>query len=152
LWYILTTVAVSAIIASIGNDKKEKIMPNDDDPKVALTINRFYEIVDMKIAYPAEPIENLLNGDEWQAPTPPPDVAYTDQMMGFINALFAEYYPDQGDIDGATFQELAYKWGMFTKEIVHGPCGDLCQCAEVCSEDEFVKGMDCFRPAKWLMP
>jgi len=72
------------------------------------------------------------------------------QMQAFINALIDEFFPECGDIDGATFQELAEKHGIFVPEIRHTPCGESCSCAQVCNDSDWKRGVTCYRTAKWL--
>ena len=73
------------------------------------------------------------------------------QMKDFINALLEEFYPECGDIDGATFQDLAEKLGILIPETRHEPCGDLCVCLEVCYGEEWKDGVTCYRAAKWVV-
>lgn len=73
-----------------------------------------------------------------------------EKMKAFINDLFDEYYPECGDIDGGTLQDLAEKHGILVPEIHHEPCGEFCNCAQVCSDEEFQEGVKCYRLANWL--
>lgn len=72
------------------------------------------------------------------------------KMKDFINALLKEYYPDLGDIDGGTFQDIAEQHGILIAEIRHQPCGEFCNCNEVVYDEEWLEGVKCFRPANWL--
>lgn len=72
------------------------------------------------------------------------------KMKDFINALLKEYYPDLGDIDGGTFQDIAEQHGILIAEIRHQPCGEFCNCNEVVYDEEWIEGVKCFRPANWL--
>ncbi len=73
-----------------------------------------------------------------------------EKMKAFINALLEEFYPECGDIDGGTFQDLAEKHGILVKEIRHEPCGEFCNCAQVVYDEEWQEGVECFRAANWL--
>ena len=73
-----------------------------------------------------------------------------EKMKAFINALLEEFYPECGDIDGGTFQDLAEKFGILVKEIRHEPCGEFCNCAQVVYDEEWQEGVECFRAANWL--
>lgn len=73
-----------------------------------------------------------------------------NKAVVFVNALLDEYYPDPGDIDGGTFQDLAVKHGVLVAEIRHEPCGEGCACAEVYYHTDWIEGVECFRPAIWL--
>jgi hypothetical protein len=77
----------------------------------------------------------------------------TDQqlkMEAFIRDLFDEFYPDCGDIDGGTLQNLAEEHGILVPEIRHEPCGEYCNCAEMCDDEEWKDGVQCYRLANWL--
>jgi hypothetical protein len=73
-----------------------------------------------------------------------------EKMKAFINALLEEYYPECGDIDGGTFQDLAEKHGILVKEIRHEPCDEFCNCAQVVYDEEWQEGVECFRAVNWL--
>lgn len=73
-----------------------------------------------------------------------------EKMKAFIRDLFDEYYPDMGDIGGDVLQDLAEKHGILLPEIRHEPCGEFCNCAQVCSDEEFEEGVKCYRLANWL--
>ena len=67
-----------------------------------------------------------------------------EKMKAFIRELFDIYYPDCGDIDGEELQDLAEKHEILLPEIRHEPCGEFCNCAQVCSDEEFEEGLDKF--------
>ena len=73
-----------------------------------------------------------------------------EKMKAFIRELFDIYYPDCGDIDGGELQDLAEKHGILVPEIRHVPCGEFCNCAQVCSDEEFEEGVKCYSLANWL--
>ena len=73
-----------------------------------------------------------------------------EKMKAFIRELFDIYCPDCGDIDGGELQDLAEKRGILVPEIRHAPCGEFCNCAQVCSDEEFEEGVKCYRLANWL--
>ena len=73
-----------------------------------------------------------------------------EKMKAFIRDLFDEFYPDCGDIDGGTLQDLAEKHGILVPEIRHEPCGEFCNCAQVCYDEEWQEGVKCYRLANWL--
>ena len=73
-----------------------------------------------------------------------------ERMKAFIRELFDIYYPDCGDIDGGELQDLAEKHGILVPEIRHAPCGEFCNCAQVCSDEEFAEGVKCYSLANWL--
>lgn len=73
-----------------------------------------------------------------------------EKMKTFIRELFDIYYPDCGDIDGGELQDLAEKHGILVPEIRHEPCGDSCNCAQICSDEEFREGVKCYSLANWL--
>lgn len=72
------------------------------------------------------------------------------KMKAFINALLDEYYPECGDIDGASFQDIAEEKGILIPEIRYQPCGESCVCAEVVYSEEWKDGFKCYRAAEWL--
>lgn len=95
-------------------------------------------------------IETLLmayRSLEMQVPNHSP----ADTMKAFIRELFDEYYPECGDIDGGSLQDMAEKHGILIPEIRHDPCGDFCTCAEMCGDDEWEDGVKCYRLAHWLL-
>jgi hypothetical protein len=55
--------------------------------------------------------------------------------------------PSPGDIDGGSAQDEAERLGLLIRTEVHGPCGELCNCAEW---GEFPQ--DCLRINTHLMP
>lgn len=73
-----------------------------------------------------------------------------EKMKSFIRELFDIYYPDCGDIDGGELQDLAEKHGILVPEIRHEPCGEFCNCAQVCYDEEWQEGVKCYRLANWL--
>jgi hypothetical protein len=68
----------------------------------------------------------------------------------FIRSLFDEYYPDMGDIDGETFQNIAENKEVLIPEIRYEPCGEFCVCATMCDGTEFLEGVKCYKLAEWL--
>lgn len=72
------------------------------------------------------------------------------RMMSFIWDLFDEFYPECGDIDGGTLQDLAEKHGILIPEILHAPCQDDCNCAEMVSDEEWKEGSVCYSLAEWI--
>lgn len=74
-----------------------------------------------------------------------------ENMANFIRELFDEFYPDCGDIDGGTLQDMAEKHGIIIPETVYKPCEEECNCAQVCSDSDFAKGISCYRLADWLL-
>ena len=65
-------------------------------------------------------------------------------------ALLDEFYPECGDIDGGTFQDLAEKHGILIPEIKYQPCGEFCKCNEVVYDEEWQDGVTCYHAAEWL--
>lgn len=60
-------------------------------------------------------------------------------------------WPDMGGLDPCDVQDLAEKHNLLIPQIVHKPCsGELCVCAEICSADEFARGVTCYHRAEWL--
>ena len=72
-------------------------------------------------------------------------------MKAFVIALLEEFYPDCGDIDGGTFQDLAERHGILVPETRHEPCGEFCNCAQVVYDEEWTEGVKCYRAAEWLI-
>lgn len=81
-----------------------------------------------------------------------PVVSKEEKMKAFIRDLFQEYFPDCGDIDGATLQDLAEKHEILVPELRHEPCGEFCNCAQSCSDEEFQEGVRCYHVANWVYP
>lgn len=73
-----------------------------------------------------------------------------EKMKAFINELFDEYYPECGDIDGASLQDMAEKHGILVPEIRYEPCGEFCNCNELVYDEEWQEGVKCYRLANWL--
>ena len=78
------------------------------------------------------------------------EISNDQKMKSFILALLDEFYPECGDIDGGTFQDLAEKHGVLIPEIRHEPCGEFCNCAQLCYDEEWQEGVTCYRAAEWL--
>jgi hypothetical protein len=76
----------------------------------------------------------------------------TINLIGFVRDVFDKMdWPDGGDLDCDTFQELAVKHGLLIPTIMHAPCGEICQCAEVYDAEDWQKGVECYRIAPWLL-
>ncbi len=73
-----------------------------------------------------------------------------EKMKAFINELFDEYYPECGDIDGSSLQDMAEKHGILVPEIRYEPCGEFCNCNELVYDEEWQEGVKCYRLANWL--
>lgn len=64
--------------------------------------------------------------------------------------LEASNWPDGGDLDGGTLQDILVKWGILTPVIAHEACGEHCVCAEYYDREEFMEGVTCYRRAEFL--
>src|SRR3990167_5051111 len=78
------------------------------------------------------------------------EISNYEKMKTFIMALLDEFYPECGDIDGGTFQDLAEKHGILIPEIKHQPCGEFCKCNEVVYDEEWQDGVTCYHAAEHL--
>jgi hypothetical protein len=73
-------------------------------------------------------------------------------LRTFIRALFeASHWPDGGDIDCGTFEELAVEHGILTPKTVTAPCEDNCFCADYHGTEDMADGVKCYKKAKWLI-
>ena len=61
-----------------------------------------------------------------------------------------EDWPDMGYLDGGDLQEMAVASNLLIPHIVHGPCGENCNCAEYYGDDEWQDGVTCYRVVDWL--
>lgn len=77
-------------------------------------------------------------------------MSHEQQIKDFVNALLEEFYPECGDIDGGTFQDLAEKHGILIPETRYEPCGEFCKCNEFVYPEEWAEGFKCYRAAHWL--
>ena len=73
-----------------------------------------------------------------------------ERVRTFVKALLDEFYPECGDIDGGTFQDLAEEHGIMVPEVRHEPCGEFCNCNENVYDEEWQEGVTCYRIAEWL--
>ena len=73
-----------------------------------------------------------------------------EKMLAFIRDLFDDFYPECGDIDGGTLQDLAEKHGILVPEIRHEPCEDECNCSELNYDEDWKNGVSCFHLAEWI--
>lgn len=74
-----------------------------------------------------------------------------DRLRAFCIDVFDETdWPEGGDLDGFTFQELAIKHGLLQRETRTEPCEENCHCAGYYDPDEFAAGVTCYRKADWL--
>jgi hypothetical protein len=72
-------------------------------------------------------------------------------LAGFALDILNEW-PDVSLMDGGDLQEIAEKHKLLVPQIVHAPCSDEdCACAEVCSDEEFARGVTCYRIVDWLV-
>lgn len=61
-------------------------------------------------------------------------------------------WPDVSLMDGGDIQEIAERRKLLIPQIVFSPCMDEgCTCAEVCNDDDFNRGVSCYRIADWLL-
>ena len=77
----------------------------------------------------------------------------TEQIVSL--AKFAleimEDWPEMGHLDMGDLQDIAEKHKILEPQIVHAPCcDDGCVCAEMCSDDDFARGVTCYHIADWL--
>lgn len=66
----------------------------------------------------------------------------------FVNKMFElSDWPEGGDIDMFEFQEAAIECGLLIPETRFAPCADdgTCNCREYYGDDEFEKGIICYR-------
>lgn len=63
-----------------------------------------------------------------------------------------EDWPEVGSLDMGDLQDIAEKHKILEPQIVHAPCDiDDCVCAEMCSDDDFARGVTCYHIADWLI-
>ena len=63
-----------------------------------------------------------------------------------------EDWPELGSLDGFDIQELSEKYNILIPEIRYKPCSDeFCNCNEFCNNEDWKKGVTCYRIAKWLI-
>jgi hypothetical protein len=68
------------------------------------------------------------------------------KLRDFCNEIM-DIWPE-GDVSGDQLQEIAVKHGLLKPEIRHVSCRNdeyRCFCEEMCSAEEFVAGVECFR-------
>lgn len=64
-----------------------------------------------------------------------------------------EDWPEVGHLDMGDLQDIAEKHKILVPQIVHTPCDvDNCVCAEMCSDEDFARGVTCYHIADWLDP
>lgn len=56
-----------------------------------------------------------------------------ESLRGFARAVM-EGWPDAAGLDGFELQDLAEKFGLLQPEMMAGPCGEACQCAELAAD------------------
>lgn len=62
----------------------------------------------------------------------------------FAERMFEFYdWPDGGDIDGQSFQDIAFECGLLKMEVRTEPCGEFCRCLEY--HGDMSSGVKCFR-------
>jgi len=75
-----------------------------------------------------------------------------DNLKSFARAVIL-HWPESG-IDGDELQDIAVNHGLLKTYIRHENCSvegvSICQCAEYCTEEEFKKGVECFRKTDLL--
>lgn len=76
-----------------------------------------------------------------------------DQLREFVAALFeANDWPNGGDIDGSTFQDLCAAHGILLPETRTEPCREGCWCDEYNGGAEgMAGGVVCYRKPQWLL-
>jgi hypothetical protein len=73
------------------------------------------------------------------------------QLRKFAQAMFAAAdWPEGGDIDGFTFQDIAVECGLLRFEKRYEPCGDRCHCAGYYGTSEMAHGVTCYRKTALL--
>lgn len=77
------------------------------------------------------------------------EMAMRDALRAFAQDVMRVW--PCGDLDGGSLQEAAEKHGLLRPETRHEPCGDGCNCAEVCDEEDFEDGVTCYRKTELLM-
>jgi hypothetical protein len=50
-------------------------------------------------------------------------------LQKFMDSVFGEF-PEHGDVDGFTLQDIAQECGLLVEQRVEIPCGENCACAE----------------------
>jgi hypothetical protein len=82
-------------------------------------------------------------------PSSRPTADQIESLIKFAQEILSDF-PDLSSLDGVDIQDLAEKYGLLIPEIVHASCGEGCNCAEVCDDDDFKEGVTCFHFADWL--
>jgi hypothetical protein len=73
-------------------------------------------------------------------------------IKAFANEIIDVCF-DAGSLDAFDIQELAEKYGLLKLELRYADCSNdttSCPCAEVSTEEDFKKGVECYRKAGFL--
>jgi hypothetical protein len=62
----------------------------------------------------------------------------------FMDSVFGEF-PEHGDVDGFTLQDIAESCGLLVPETRTERCGEYCACVDVGLEDMLTKSWACYR-------
>jgi hypothetical protein len=74
--------------------------------------------------------------------------ARVEALTNFANAVLFGLDGCPTDIDGYQLQELALKHGLLREQTMDKPCGEYCECANICGSGEFP--MECYRATDFL--
>lgn len=77
------------------------------------------------------------------------EMAMRDALRAFARDAMRVW--PHGDLDGGDLQDIAEKHGLLRQETRYEPCGDGCNCAEVCDEEDFKRGVTCYLKTELLM-
>jgi hypothetical protein len=79
--------------------------------------------------------------------------AEVEALRQFVASLFeANDWPEGGDIDGFTFQELCEAHGILILETRTQPCREGCFCADYHGGEEGMRGgVTCYRKPQWVI-